>query len=304
MACNETVPLYIFNNTCANDTMVTFNGRGTLSPIGQVRHHGTPQAGHEYIKTLTYKAPSVPATDTVTAQARGHTRIEKITVECQTVIEKSCGDGIITPPEKCDGANLGGQTCESLSFNAGTLSCTPQCEFTGCYMSQTTYCGDTLITHEEQCDGTNLGGQTCQSRGFTSGILLCNKQCKFDESGCIKSACSNITGTYNMTGTIVSDTGGHSAYIGNPFANPVSVTVSGLSITISGQAPFVNVYGSMDSSCNLTATGSGTVAGFPNVSVKLNGSFSNNFSGTYEMGTGGELPGGKSITYNISGNKQ
>jgi len=39
----------------------------------------------------------------------------------------ACGDGVIAPGETCDGADLGGQTCQSQGFDAGSLSCTAQC---------------------------------------------------------------------------------------------------------------------------------------------------------------------------------
>ncbi len=39
-----------------------------------------------------------------------------------------CGNGVIEPPEVCDGANLGGETCESQGFpNGGTLACAANC---------------------------------------------------------------------------------------------------------------------------------------------------------------------------------
>ncbi|MEW5854303.1 MAG: polysaccharide lyase family 8 super-sandwich domain-containing protein, partial [Myxococcota bacterium] len=38
-----------------------------------------------------------------------------------------CGDGVIADDEECDGANLGGQTCESLGGHPGALSCSSTC---------------------------------------------------------------------------------------------------------------------------------------------------------------------------------
>ena len=40
-----------------------------------------------------------------------------------------CGDGIRQRGEACDGLDLGGQTCEDLGRDAGTLACTPTCAF-------------------------------------------------------------------------------------------------------------------------------------------------------------------------------
>lgn len=47
----------------------------------------------------------------------------------------TCGDGTVNAfGETCDGADLGGATCESLGFNAGSLACLPSCAFdtSGC----------------------------------------------------------------------------------------------------------------------------------------------------------------------------
>lgn len=39
-----------------------------------------------------------------------------------------CGDGIVTPPEVCDGANLNSNTCSTVgSFTGGTLACNANC---------------------------------------------------------------------------------------------------------------------------------------------------------------------------------
>ena len=43
---------------------------------------------------------------------------------CQT---STCGNGVIDPPEVCDGTNLGGATCVSQGFDGGSLACTGDC---------------------------------------------------------------------------------------------------------------------------------------------------------------------------------
>ena len=45
-----------------------------------------------------------------------------------------CGNGTIDAGEQCDGANLGGATCQSVGFGSGTLACGPGCTFdtSGC----------------------------------------------------------------------------------------------------------------------------------------------------------------------------
>lgn len=42
-------------------------------------------------------------------------------------LEINCGDGIIDPSEVCDGAALGGETCETQGYDSGALACAPDC---------------------------------------------------------------------------------------------------------------------------------------------------------------------------------
>ena len=45
-----------------------------------------------------------------------------------------CGNGVQQSGEDCDGADLGGGTCENQGFDSGTLLCTGSCSFdtSGC----------------------------------------------------------------------------------------------------------------------------------------------------------------------------
>lgn len=57
---------------------------------------------------------------------------EKTLASEQVFIEAfvpGCGDEIVTPPEQCDGLNLEGNTCQSLGFFGGFLSCNNDCTF-------------------------------------------------------------------------------------------------------------------------------------------------------------------------------
>lgn len=42
---------------------------------------------------------------------------------------EGCGDALIQSGEQCDGTNVGGSTCESIGFSAGTLTCSTACTF-------------------------------------------------------------------------------------------------------------------------------------------------------------------------------
>ena len=56
-----------------------------------------------------------------------------------------CGDGMITPPEQCDGANLNQATCTTLGAGTGMLTCDPtMCRY------------NTSMCHT----GTGVGGST------------------------------------------------------------------------------------------------------------------------------------------------
>jgi hypothetical protein len=96
----------------------------------------------------------------------------------------SCGNGAIDSSEECDGAALGGATCQSLGFTGGTLACAPDCTFdtAGCTSA---VCGDGSVGASETCDPGGIGGappsfgdRTCASQGFPGGgELTCTPDC-------------------------------------------------------------------------------------------------------------------------------
>lgn len=96
-----------------------------------------------------------------------------------------CGNGAIDPGEECDGANLGGETCESISMGIGVLSCSAQCTFdiAGC-SDYVPFCGNFVQEGAEDCDAQDLQGQSCASLGFEAGTLGCTPGCRFDISQC------------------------------------------------------------------------------------------------------------------------
>ncbi len=101
-----------------------------------------------------------------------------------------CGNGAIDLGEECDGADVGGQSCEGLGYASGTLGCQADCSFDKSACVDAT-CGNGVLDAGEECDGTNLSGATCASRGFVSGTLACGADCAFDTSDC--SACGDGT---------------------------------------------------------------------------------------------------------------
>ena len=112
-------------------------------------------------------------------------------------------------------------------------------------------------------------------------------------------------GDYSTNFNVISDPSGHEPFIGlaSSSPNPLTVTVAGSSISITGQPPFVNDTGTI-SGDSFTAEGTGTVAGISNVRVTMGGNISeSDISGTYSMGVGGNLPGGNAAVYSFSGSK-
>jgi hypothetical protein len=97
-----------------------------------------------------------------------------------------CGDGVRNQPsESCDGADLGGATCQSVGFLGGTLACQSDCTFDASGCTGVPRCGDGVINRvEEQCDGSDLGGATCTSLGLLGGTLACGSACTFATAGC------------------------------------------------------------------------------------------------------------------------
>jgi hypothetical protein len=95
-----------------------------------------------------------------------------------------CGSGAIDPGERCDGDDLGGETCTTLGFSGGMLACRSNCKSLDTRGCQTT-CGDGLMGGIEACDGNDFGGAACETYGFYDGALRCSVDCSVvDPSGC------------------------------------------------------------------------------------------------------------------------
>ncbi|MBU2406484.1 MAG: MBL fold metallo-hydrolase, partial [Nanoarchaeota archaeon] len=146
--------------------------------------------------------------------------------DCATAV---CGDGLKEGSEECDNIDFGGETCLSLGFEGGALSCNVDCTYDSsqctsgscvsipgkcacdgiCTSKEQGYvdgggicgdcdinqpvCGDNLTESPEVCDGTDLGGQTCVTKGYDYGNLACLSNCGgYDTSDC----------HYDSTGTL------------------------------------------------------------------------------------------------------
>jgi cysteine-rich repeat protein len=100
-------------------------------------------------------------------------------------VPASCGDGLITPPEQCDGDELGGRTCVDRGFyRPDGLACRADCTFdvTAC----SGRCGDGVIDPSEQCELGVALSQTCESLGYYETVTgpACTPICTLDETGC------------------------------------------------------------------------------------------------------------------------
>jgi len=102
----------------------------------------------------------------------------------------------------------------------------------------------------------------------------------------------------------MTDSGGHNRVINLCPQLLADFSVSDEPMTMSHPLPFVSMTGSLNTMTgSFTASGSGTVAGVPNVSVRGIGMLEPStgiMRFTYTMGANGELPGGQPITYSIS----
>ena len=128
------------------------------------------------------------------------TRVDRGNDHRQADTMPGCGDGKKNGSESCDGTDLGGATCQSHGYFAGSLKCKLDCSFD---TSACTNCGNGVVDAGETCDGSELKGQTCSSTGFEGGSLQCAKDCKLDTSGCYKCGDGKLNGAEQCDGNQV-----------------------------------------------------------------------------------------------------
>lgn len=68
-----------------------------------------------------------------------------------------CGDGWQGFPETCDGADMGGATCDSLGYGGGSLACDEQCEYDVSDCEGRGQCGDGILNPGEECEVRPIG---------------------------------------------------------------------------------------------------------------------------------------------------
>ena len=110
-----------------------------------------------------------------------------------SVCAELCGNQVHDTGEQCDGADLDGQTCDSLGlgYDGGTLACGFDCTFNTAQCELPT-CGNAALDAGEQCDGILLNGETCATvGGYIGGAIACLPSCSFDLSGCIPVSCGD-----------------------------------------------------------------------------------------------------------------
>ena len=106
---------------------------------------------------------------------------------------------------------------------------------------------------------------------------------------------------------ILDDPGGHAPFVRMPMTIFVGATFGALTLdpddfSITGPDPWVDVHGVQLPGGNIQADGTGTVAGFPDIRARFEGTLvDGSLEGVYSLGDDGGLPGGAAITFTVQG---
>jgi hypothetical protein len=114
----------------------------------------------------------------------------------------ACGDGKVNGAELCDGQDVGGRSCTTEGFTAGTLGCTAACA-----LDTTTCCNDQCVNvGDSSCEGNVLrkcmqvaGG--CRSWVVAEDCAASGKTCDASAGAgvCKSSSCQDACTTSNET---------------------------------------------------------------------------------------------------------
>ncbi len=118
-----------------------------------------------------------------------------------------CGNGVIDDGETCDGTELGGATCVTQGFEAGTLACASNCgafDTSGCTGGQEgpeiRECGAAVTPTTGTCDFTAGTGDLVVLRGtvLTGDVTFRNGEVVYNKATgrivCVDCDCSGTTG--------------------------------------------------------------------------------------------------------------
>ena len=179
-----------------------------------------------------------------------------------------CGDGFLHQGvEACDGADLGGQTCEGLGFDGGDLACAPGCVFDTAACAA---CGDGELDPGEACDD----GNTASGDG-------CDATCQEEPQAC------DPDGTYAIQGAPVA----YTCCLGLVSVNITSFILSGDGAAIaSSPSNPVTMTGAATTCPAGALSNSGQIAGGCTETFKVAGAFqdANTWTGTYAIEFQGE----------------
>jgi cysteine-rich repeat protein len=113
-----------------------------------------------------------------------------------------CGDLEVVGDETCDGENLDDETCLTLGWHGGELSCGEDCRLIIDDCEASGRCGDDVVQPDfEDCDGEELFGNTCASNGHTAGVISCADDCTLDLTACTTCGDGVIEGGEQCEGT-------------------------------------------------------------------------------------------------------
>lgn len=93
-----------------------------------------------------------------------------------------CGNGEIDRNEQCDQNNLDGQSCESLGFDGGDLSCGANCQLDTSACIEPA-CGNGFLSAGEECE-VGSPPASCGDLGEGFGTAQCGPGCTYDTSAC------------------------------------------------------------------------------------------------------------------------
>jgi len=149
-------------------------------------------------------------------------------------------------------------------------------------------------------------GQTLTAAAFKDRVVRSDPSQGTYSCETVPAPCSTFAGFFAAVFTVDSDPGGHAPFVELSTAT-LQVGVGGSTLSVSGDHPStVSGTGPLDTStCTGSATGFGTIAGFPNIrcdyeNVVLS---AGPVTGSYTCGVGGGLPGNQPIRYLFSGSR-